>query len=73
MKMYPNIEAERVRKGMTKVEFVDTLGISLRTYYNWQAGKTAIPSTALKKMASIFGTDIGYLLVENDVRDKNAS
>lgn len=62
--MYPNIEAERVRKGMSKEELAEKLEISLRTYYNWLNGLTAIPSTALKKMSAIFGVEIGYLLVE---------
>lgn len=63
--MYPNIEAERVRKGMSKEDLADELGISLKTYYNWLNGLTAIPSTALKKMSTIFGVEIGYLLEES--------
>lgn len=62
--MYPNIEAERVRKGMSKECLAEQLGISLKTYYNWLNGLTAIPSTALKKMAAIFKTEIDYLLEE---------
>lgn len=62
--MYPNIEAERVRKGMSKEELAGKLDISLKTYYNWLNGLTAIPSTALKKMSVIFEVDIGYLLQE---------
>ena len=62
--MYPNIEAERVRKGMSKEELAEKLDISLKTYYNWLNGLTAIPSTALKKMSTIFGVEIGYLLIE---------
>lgn len=62
--MYPNIEAERVRNGWSKEEMTKKIGVSLKTYYNWMNGLTAIPSTALKKMASIFNVDIGYLLEE---------
>lgn len=65
--MYPNIEAERVRNGLSKEQMANELGISLKTYYNWLNGLTAIPSTALKKMASKFGVEIGYLLVEKPV------
>lgn len=64
--MYPNIEAERVRKGYSREELAKHLGVSLSTYYNWMAGRTAIPSTALKKMAEIFGANIDYLLAERD-------
>ena len=68
--MYLNIEAERVRNGLSKEELAHELGISLRTYYNWLNGLTAIPSTALKKMSALFGVEIGYLLVESEPEEK---
>lgn len=64
---FMNIEAERVRNGMTKEEFAKFLGISLRTYYNWQKGERPIPHTALAKMKRKFGKDIDYLLEERKV------
>ena len=51
--MLLNIEAERVRNGMSKEDLATELGISLRTYYNWINQLTAIPSTALKKMSAL--------------------
>lgn len=60
--MFANIEAERVRNRMSKEQLAAELEISLKTYYNWINGKTAIPSTALIKMSSVFGVEIGYLL-----------
>lgn len=66
--MLLNIEAERVRNGMSKEDLASELGISLRTYYNWINQLTAIPSTALKKMSALFGTSIEYLLVECEER-----
>lgn len=68
--MYPNIEAERVRKGYSREELAKYLSVSLSTYYNWMAGRTAIPSTALKKMASLFKTTIDYLLEEREETEK---
>lgn len=65
--MLINIEAERVRKQMTKEEFSKFLGISLKTYYNWQNGEHPIPHTALAKMKEKFGKDIDYLLEERKV------
>ena len=62
--MYPNIEAERVRKGISREKLAEELNVSISTYYNWLAGRTAIPSTDLKKMANIFGANIDYLLTE---------
>lgn len=60
--LFRNIEAERVRKGLSKEEVADKIGISLKTYYNWLNGVNPIPSTALIKMANIFNKDIDYLL-----------
>lgn len=50
--MLVNIEAERVRKRMSKADLAKELGVSLKTYYNWTKGTTAVPSTALKKWQS---------------------
>lgn len=63
--MLINIEAERVRKQMTKEEFAKEMGITVKTYYNWVNGITAIPSTKLQKMAKFFGVYMEYLLEES--------
>ena len=60
--MLRNIEAERVRKGLSKEMLASNLGISIRTYYNWINEDTAVPSFALLKMAALFEVDVGYLL-----------
>lgn len=65
-KMLVNIEAERVRKQMTKEEFAKEMGISLKTYYNWINGATAIPSTMLQKIAKFFGVQMEYLLEKRE-------
>ncbi|MGI5958979.1 MAG: helix-turn-helix domain-containing protein [Massiliimalia sp.] len=62
--MYPNIEAERSRQGLTKEGLANKLGISSRTYYNWQSGKSAIPSSKLIEMSKLFRVSIEYLLKE---------
>ena len=58
---FPNVEAERARKGMTKEDLAKEIGISYRTLYNWLK-RGDIPSTALKKMADLFGCTESYLL-----------
>lgn len=63
--MLVNIEAERVRKQMTKEMFAKEMGITLKTYYNWINGVTDIPSTKLQKMAKFFGVKMEYLLEES--------
>lgn len=60
--MLNNIEAERVRKRISKETLSNSLGISTRTYYNWINEDTDVPSSALIKMSKIFGVEIGYLL-----------
>ena len=63
--MLVNIEAERVRKQMTKEMFAKEMGITLKTYYNWINGVTDIPRTKLQKMAKSFGVKMEYLLEES--------
>lgn len=61
--MLTSIEAERVRKGLTKKELAKKLGISTKTYYNWVYEETDVPSSALLRMSKMFGTDVDYLLI----------
>lgn len=60
--MLRNIEAERVRKGLTKEEVARRLGTSTKTYYNWVNEDTDIPGSALIKMRTLFGVSTDYLL-----------
>lgn len=60
--VYRSIEAERARNGLSKEELACRVGVSVKTYYNWLNGINPIPSTALIKMADMFGVDIDYLL-----------
>lgn len=67
---YPNMEAERVRLGMSKDDFAKKLGITTKTYYNWLNGVTPIPSDALIEMSDICKADIGYLLGLSEIRNR---
>jgi transcriptional regulator with XRE-family HTH domain len=59
---YPNIEAERVRMGLSQTEIISRLGYKERkTYYNWlESGN--IPVSVLMKMADLFDCSVDYLL-----------
>ena len=57
-----NIEAERVRKQLTKEDLSEKLNVSLKTYYNWINEERDVPSKKLKQMALIFGTSMDYLM-----------
>ena len=67
--MYPNIEAERVRKGLSQDELVKELGYKERkTYYNWLSSGN-IPESALVKMADLFECTIDHLLSRRDTTE----
>lgn len=59
---YPNIEAERARVGLTKRELSDSIGVSAKTYQNWQDAKTEVPASKIIEMVNLFGTSADYLL-----------
>lgn len=58
---YPNIEAERARKGISNDALADELGVARKTLYNW-LNNGNIPLSALIHMADMFGCSIDYLL-----------
>ena len=62
MIVFPNIEKERERIGLSKKELVKKLGVTRRSYYNWIGGKNPIPSDVLIKISDITGASIDYLL-----------
>lgn len=60
--IYPNIEAERVRKGMSQDELIKALGYKERkSYHNWLSSGN-IPQVVLERMADLFECSIDYLL-----------
>jgi len=61
---YPNIDAERARKGLSNDRLAEELGVARKTLYNW-LNNGNIPLTALIKMADMFGCSIDYLLGRN--------
>ena len=59
--MYPNIDAERARYGLTVTALAKKLGVCRKTYYNWISnGK--IPKDKLEQLADIFDVSTDYLL-----------
>lgn len=58
---YPNIEAERARKGYSVGFLADKLGVCRKTYYNWVANGR-IPQSKLEVMADMFNCSTDYLL-----------
>ncbi len=60
--LYANIEAERARKGLSQEDFTAKLGVTTKTYRNWQKGLSDIPASKLAIMAKLFNCSIDYLL-----------
>lgn len=58
---YPNIEAERARKGMSQDALAEALGVTRKTVFNWMTSGN-IPLGKLIVMADLFGCSIDYLL-----------
>lgn len=59
---YPNIEAERARHGMTKLELSNSIDVTPKTYQNWQESKTEIPASKIIDMVRLFDVSADYLL-----------
>jgi len=60
--MFPNINAECARSGMTKADLAENLGVSYSTLKNWMKGKGEIPASKLIAMAELFKCSTDYLL-----------
>lgn len=58
---YPNIEAERARRGMSAEDLAQELGVGRKTLYNWTQNGN-IPASALVRMADLFQCSVDYLL-----------
>lgn len=60
--VFPNIEAERLKAGMSKNDLSEAIGITTRSYYNYTHGVAPIPSKILLKFSGIFQCSIDHLL-----------
>ncbi len=63
--MFPNIDAERARSGMTRVDLANKLGVSYSTMKSWMSGRTEIPCSKLIEMSKMFNVTTDYLLGVN--------
>lgn len=59
---YPNIEAERARRGFSQQELLEQLGYKERKTYSTWISSGNIPTSALVKMSDLFNCSIDYLL-----------
>ena len=64
-----NIEAERVRHGLTKEALAEILGITSKTYLSWLRGVTEIPSGKIRQMKKMWNVSADYLLEISEAAD----
>lgn len=60
----------RKEKGMSQTALAKELGVSYRTWQNWENGVSSIKSVHLKTLCEIFDVDAPYLLGYNTVKNE---
>lgn len=60
--MFPNIDAERARLGLSRAKLAERLNVSSSTFKNWMYGNTEIPASKVIEMARLFHCSTDYLL-----------
>lgn len=58
---YPNIAAERVRRGLSQDDLAKEIGVTRKTIYNWERNGN-IPASAVARLSDFFGVRADYLL-----------
>lgn len=71
--IYPNIEAERARAGITKEKMAESLKVSTGTIKNWQNGRTEIPASKIIALSMMFNVSTDYLLGRSKTWEKGIS
>lgn len=59
---FPIIEAERIKRELSREDFAKSLGVTVRTVQNWQNGKTEIPMSKMIQLTRIWNCSADYLL-----------
>lgn len=59
--VYPVLEKERLKRGLSVEALAGEIGICRKTYYNWQR-RGGLPRKYLTALSCLFGTSADYLL-----------
>lgn len=59
---FPNIEAERLKTGMSKAGMANAIGVKPETISRWQSGQSEIRASKIVALADLFGVSTDYLL-----------
>lgn len=62
-----NLKSARERRGMTQQQSADSLGVAIATYQAWEWGNRDMRTSALLRVADLFGCSAAYLLGETDI------
>ena len=65
IELYPNINAERSRMGLSLEELAQKLGVTRKTIYNWVTSGN-IPQRKAEQMADLFHCSMDYLLARKE-------
>ena len=60
----------RKEKGMSQIALANELGVSYRTWQNWENGVSSIKPDRLKTLCEMFDVDAPYLLGYNTVKNE---
>ena len=61
-----NLKAARKAKKLTQIEVANAIGLSQSSYSYWENNDAKIESSALSKLADMFGVTVDYLLGASD-------
>lgn len=71
--IYNNLRLKELRTALspkpTQTDLADFLGIKLRTYQDYEAGKVDIPSSKLIALADYFDVSLDYLVGRSDRKE----
>lgn len=56
------LAAIRAASGLTQARFADSIGVSDRTYINYERGDREVPATVLRELLEVYGVDPAWVL-----------
>jgi transcriptional regulator with XRE-family HTH domain len=60
------LAAVRAASGLTQAQFAQSIGISDRSYVNYERGEREVPATVLREMLTVYGVDPAWVLTGGD-------
>ena len=67
--MYPRIRDLRIDKGLSQKQVAELLGVSRKTYGDYEKGRSRIRARQMIVLADLYHTSVDYLIGLTDERD----